>query len=40
VPGALPLRQTLAAINIRTAAHLGIDVAAAQSGFELVYPSN
>ena len=40
VAGVLPLRQTLAAINIRTAAHLGIDVAAAQSGFELVYPSN
>jgi putative tryptophan/tyrosine transport system substrate-binding protein len=40
VAGVLPLRQTLAAINIRTAAHLGIDVAAAQSEFELVYPSN
>lgn len=40
VPGVLPLRQALAAINIRTAAHLGIDAAAAQSGFDLVYPSN
>jgi len=34
------LRQARAAINIRTAAHLGIDVAAVQSGFDLVYPSN
>lgn len=40
VPGVLPLRQALAAINIRTAAHLGIDVAAAQSGFDMVYPSS
>ncbi len=39
VPGVLPLRQALAAINIRTAAHLGIDTAV-QSGFDLVYPSN
>lgn len=39
-PGVLPLRQALAAINVRTAAHLGLDVAAAQSGFDLVYPSN
>lgn len=39
-PGVLPLRQTQAAINIRTAAHLGLDVAAVQSGFDLVYPSN
>lgn len=38
--GVLPLRQALAAINIRTAAHLGLDVAAAQAGFETVYPSN
>lgn len=38
--GVLPLRQALAAINIRTAAHLGIDVAVAQAGFDLVYPSN
>lgn len=38
--GVVPLRQTLAAINIRTAAHLGIDAAAMQSGFDLVYPSN
>lgn len=40
VAGVLPLRQALAAINIRTAAHLGLDVAAAQSNFDLVYPSN
>jgi putative ABC transport system substrate-binding protein len=38
--GVLPLRQTRAALNIRTAAHLGLDVAAVQSGFDLVYPSN
>jgi putative ABC transport system substrate-binding protein len=38
--GVLPLRQALAAINIRTAAHLGLDVAAAQPNFDLVYPSN
>jgi putative tryptophan/tyrosine transport system substrate-binding protein len=38
--GVLPLRQARAAINIRTAAHLGIDAAAAQSGFDLVYPSS
>lgn len=38
VSGVLPLRQARAAINIRTAAHLGID-AAAQAGFDLVYPS-
>lgn len=37
--GVLPLRQALAAINIRTAAHLGLDVGAAQSGFDMVYPS-
>ncbi|MFN3302809.1 MAG: ABC transporter substrate binding protein [Roseateles sp.] len=40
VPGVVPLRQALAAINVRTAAHLGIDAAAAQSGFDLVFPSN
>jgi putative ABC transport system substrate-binding protein len=38
--GVLPLRQARAAINIRTAAHLGIDVQAVQAGFDLVYPSN
>ncbi|WP_235533799.1 MULTISPECIES: ABC transporter substrate binding protein [unclassified Roseateles] len=38
--GVLPLRQARAAINIRTAAHLGIDVAAVQSGFDLVYPTS
>ena len=37
--GVLPLRQTLAAINVRTAAHLGLDAAAVQTGFDLVYPS-
>jgi putative ABC transport system substrate-binding protein len=36
--GVLPLRETRAAINIRTAAHLGIDVAVVQAGFDLVYP--
>lgn len=38
--GVLPLRQTRAALNIRTAAHLGLEVGAVQSGFDLVYPSN
>ncbi|MCE4557600.1 hypothetical protein [Pelomonas cellulosilytica] len=38
--GVLPLRQALAALNVRTAAHLGIDVGAVQSGFDMVYPSN
>jgi len=38
--GVQPLRQALAAINIRTAAHLGIDVAAVQPSFELVYPTS
>lgn len=40
VQGVLPLRQTLAAINVRTAAHLGLDVPAAPPGFELVYPTH
>ncbi|MDR7272366.1 putative ABC transport system substrate-binding protein [Pelomonas saccharophila] len=40
VAGVLPLRQARSAINIRTAAHLGIDVATVQSGFDLVYPSS
>lgn len=40
VPGVLPLRQALAAVNIRTATHLGIEAAAVQSGFDLVYPAN
>ena len=39
-PAVLPLRETRAAINIRTAAHLGIDVSTAQAGFDLVYPTN
>lgn len=40
VAGVMPLRQALAAINVRTAAHLGIDVAAVQPSFDLVHPSN
>jgi len=39
-PAVLPLRETRAAINIRTAAHLGLDVTTAQAGFDLVYPTN
>ena len=39
-PMVTPLRETRAAINIRTAAHLGLDVAAAQVGFDSVYPTN
>ena len=38
--GVTPLRDTRAAINVRTAAHLGLDVAAAQAGFDLVYPNS
>ncbi len=38
--GVLPLRQARAAINIRTAAHLGLDAASVQAGFDLVYPSS
>ncbi|MFT7772550.1 ABC transporter substrate binding protein [Roseateles sp.] len=33
------LRETRAAVNIRTAAHLGLDVAAARAGSDLVYPN-
>ena len=40
VAGVTPLRETRAAINVRTAAHLGMDVAAAQAGFDLVYPNS
>lgn len=39
-PGVTPLRDTRAAINVRTAAHLGMDAAAVQSGFDLVYPNS
>lgn len=38
--GVTPLRDMRAAINIRTAAHLGLDVAVAQTGFDLVYPNS
>lgn len=38
--GVSPLRETRSAINVRTAAHLGLDVAAAQAGFDLVYPNS
>ncbi len=37
--GVAPLRDIRVAVNIRTAAHLGLDVAAAQTGSDLVYPN-
>lgn len=34
----VPLKAVLHAINVRTAAHLGIDIAGRQAGFDLVFP--
>lgn len=36
--GVMPLRAVLLAVNVRTAGHLGIDVADRQPGFDLVFP--
>lgn len=36
--GMLPLKAVLLAVNIRTASHLGIDLAGKQAGFDLVFP--
>lgn len=36
--GVIPLRTAQLAVNVRTAAHLGIDVAGKQGGFDLVFP--
>ncbi len=38
-PGVLPLRETLAAVNTRTAAHLGLDISARLASFEMVFPT-
>lgn len=37
-PGMAPLKTALLAVNVRTAAHLGIDVARHQATFDLVFP--
>jgi putative ABC transport system substrate-binding protein len=34
----MPLKAVQLAVNIRTAAHLGLDLAGKQSGFDLVFP--
>ncbi len=36
--GVMPLKNVQLAVNVRTAAHLGIDVAGKQSSFDLVFP--
>lgn len=38
-PGVLPLRETLAAVNTRTAAHLGLDLSARLASFDTVFPT-
>lgn len=37
-PGTAPLKAALLAVNVRTAAHLGIDIARHQAAFDLVFP--
>ena len=34
----IPLKAVLHAVNVRTATHLGIDIAGKQAGFDLVFP--
>jgi len=36
--GMMPLKAVQLAVNVRTAAHLGIDTAGKQAGFDLVFP--
>jgi len=36
--GVLPLKEVLLAVNVRTAGHLGVEVASRQSSFDLVFP--
>jgi len=36
--GLVPLKAVQLAVNVRTASHLGIDIAGKQSGFDLVFP--
>jgi putative ABC transport system substrate-binding protein len=36
--GLLPLRETLVAVNLRTANHLGIPIGSRQQTFDLVFP--
>lgn len=39
-PGLLPMRETRSAINVRTAAHLGIELGAAAGTFDMVFPAS
>ena len=39
VPGVQPLRETRAAVNTRTAAHLGLDIQSRLPMFDLVFPA-
>jgi putative ABC transport system substrate-binding protein len=36
--GVMPLREVLAAVNVRTASHLGLTAAARQQNFDFVFP--
>lgn len=38
VRGVTPLREVLMAVNLRTAAHLGLNLSRQQQGFDLVFP--
>lgn len=37
--GTVPLKDALLAVNVRTASHLGLQLAAPQQGFDLVFPA-